>query len=229
MTGFKPSTFLSRHEEIASAISTLSRHGLPLSVSDKLKAHLSPHILFDGDDGLFKAIAPDISTYIEYGCGKSTEWMYRNTQARIFSVDTSRQWANAIMRLALQSEGDLDRLNVNWVDVGPVADWGLPLSFAQRDRFKDYTDWPWLMSPNADLVMIDGRFRVCCFLTSLKNAPVGTKILFDDYSDRPFYYLVEEFLPIIERCGRQALFEVTEDGKSRLSDEEIERFRYVID
>ena len=32
-----------------------------------------------------------------------------------------------------------------------------------------------------DLILIDGRFRVCCFLSSLKYGNVGTKILFDDY------------------------------------------------
>ena len=32
-----------------------------------------------------------------------------------------------------------------------------------------------------DCVLVDGRFRVCCFLTSLKNAEQGTRIIFDDY------------------------------------------------
>lgn len=36
----------------------------------------------------------------------------------------------------------------------------------------------------------------------------STVILFDDYRDRPWYHVVADFLPVKDRCGRQALFEV---------------------
>ena len=43
------------------------------------------------------------------------------------------------------------------------------------------------------LVIVGGRFRVCYFLTSLKFAEEGTKILFDDYANRPHYHFVEKY------------------------------------
>jgi hypothetical protein len=36
-----------------------------------------------------------------------------------------------------------------------------------------------------DLVLIDGRFRLACFLHPLLAAAPGTPILFDDYTNRP--------------------------------------------
>lgn len=49
--------------------------------------------------------------------------------------------------------------------------------------------------------MIDGRFRVACFLYSLLCAETGTVILFDDYSLRFRYHLVEDFCPKVESHG----------------------------
>ena len=87
----------------------------------------------------------------------------------------------------------------------------------------------WLKEISPDLVLIDGRFRVFCFLTTVKLAPVGTKILFDDYINRPLYHVVEEFCEKIETCGRQALFEVSQSAKKKVTDETLTTFQNVID
>ena len=115
-----------------------------------------------------------------------------------------------------------------WVDVGDVGDWGYPTSFKMRSNYRKYAELFWLTKKRPDLVLIDGRFRVYCFLTSLRFAPVGTKILFDDYINRPFYHVVEEFAPRLDSCGRQALFEVSEKTKERVTDEILMTFQNVI-
>ena len=66
-----------------------------------------------------------------------------------------------------------------------------------------------------DVVLIDGRFRVACFLTSLLKSKVGAVIIFDDYSDRNHYHVVEEFVEVSHLEQRQAIFVVPE-----LSDDE---------
>lgn len=227
MTTLKHESMDEKYEEVAGAISTLKRHGLNINLNEALKNQLDPHILFDGDDGLFKKLVPQASHYFEYGCGKSTEWTYHNTDAQIRSVDTSQEWALKTQRVSEGKKGD--RLQIKWVDVGAVGNWGTPVSYQNRENFTEYTDWFWSMSDKPDLVVVDGRFRVCCFLTSVKHAEVGTPILFDDYAHRTLYHIVEEFLPVLDRCGRQALFEVSKDAKKQITDDLIEHFRYVID
>ena len=80
-----------------------------------------------------------------------------------------------------------------------------------------------------DLVLIDGRFRVCCFLTSLARAEAGTILLFDDYRDRPLYHLVEEFVQPSRQCGRQTAFVVPANVDKQLLLATAERFLYVTD
>ena len=218
--------FESQELAISSAISQVKRHGININLPEQLQKSIQAHILFDGDDGLFKEILKNTDTYFEYGCGKSTEFVYKYTNASIYAVDTSRDWVNKLQSIAITSAPR--RVNLNWVDVGKVADWGYPISFERRENFKVYAELMWLEKSSPDLVLIDGRFRVFCFLTSIKFAPAGTKILFDDYINRPFYHVVEEFCERIDTCGRQALFEVSQSAKSAVTDEILSTFQNVI-
>ncbi|MDB4117198.1 hypothetical protein N9582_02885 [Amylibacter sp.] len=226
MSDYSAPTFAKKEIEISEAISVLNRHGLNLSLPEKLQNEIDATFLFDGDDGLFKDLIKSADVYFEYGCGKSTEYVFRHTSASIFAVDTSNDWVNKLS--GLKSEGSAERLNLNWIDVGEIGNWGYPTTFRLRQNFKAYAELLWLNKKKPDLVLIDGRFRVFCFLTSIKLAPIGTKILFDDYTDRPFYHVVEEFSKKLDTCGRQALFEVDLISKQKVTDEIIFSFQNVI-
>ena len=106
-----------------------------------------------------------------------------------------------------------------------------PGSLRIRRLFRAYTDYLWIHENKPDVVLIDGRFRVSAFLTCLKNADAGTSIIFDDYTIREYYQVVEEFAPRVETCGRQCLFVAPGAGDLDLErlDREIAAFRFVID
>ena len=53
-------------------------------------------MLFDGDDSLFKDVLKTSKIFGEYGCGSSTEWVLKNTNADIVSVDSSKVWVDKI-------------------------------------------------------------------------------------------------------------------------------------
>lgn len=163
-----------------------------------------PVTLFDGDDRLFITHTAKAARYGEYGMGQSTLWVLRSTAATVRAVDTSRDWVESTMR----SAGNTGRAECLWVDVGPLGDWGMPLTYSKRDNFRHYVGAVWAGGFSPDVVLVDGRFRVCCFLHSVLSAKPGTVILFDDYRDRPWYHVAAEFLPVKAMCGRQALFEV---------------------
>ena len=117
---------------------------------------------------------------------------------------------------------------MKWIDVGDVADWGYPISFEKKQNFVKYANWFWEFGLKPDLVVIDGRFRILCFLTSIKFASIGTQIIFDDYTNRPFYHVAEDFLKIKDTCGRQALFEVDKGSKKLVDESVISEFKNVI-
>ena len=50
---------------------------------------------------------PDYITQdFEYGCGKSTEFVYKYTKASIHAVDTSIDWVNRLKRLAVGEDSE---------------------------------------------------------------------------------------------------------------------------
>lgn len=185
--------------------------------------------LFDGDDHLFKKILMETQVYGEYGCGASTRWVLRHTNSDILAVDTSIQWIESVTRRLIPA--DQGRLKIHHADLGPLLSYGHPASYQHRNRFCDYTDWIWAQAQKPDTVLIDGRFRVCCFLTSLKLADPGTKLIFDDYTERGYYHVVEDFIDRNGAYGRQALFIVPDKKDMDLEklDIEIANFRYVMD
>ena len=79
------------------------------------------------------------------------------------------------------------------------------------------------------MILIDGRFRVACFLFSLINSKEDSTIIFDDYMNRPYYHVVEEVIQIHENCGRQAIFRVPATFNKKLARKLLNNFTYVFD
>ena len=193
----------------------------------KLRSH-SSNKLFDGDDQLFKDEVKKVDVYAEYGCGKSTKWVLKNTSAVVIAVDTSSEWVSAVKS---DNEINNQRLNIYHSDLGDVGSWGRPISYEKRAFFSDYTDFVWKQEKTPQLVLVDGRFRVCCFLTSLKFAEEGTKLIFDDYTNRPKYHIVEKYVSRLKECGRQCMFIVPAKAEINLIEleKDILAFRNVMD
>ena len=185
-------------------------------------------MLFDGDDSLFKDLLKNSKNYGEYGCGLSTEWVLNNTNANILSVDSSKEWIDKISSKNVEYE---KRLKLQHIDLGKVENWGRPVGYEKSYNFINYFNWIWTQDILPDTVLIDGRFRVCCFLTSIKYANENTKIIFDDYNNRPYYHVVEKFIKKEQTCGRQTLFIVKNKNKINfdLLNIEINNFHYVMD
>ena len=205
---------------------TLQNSSFKLKSAKNLKNRSDDQVLFDGDDKLFKDLIKNIDTYFEYGCGKSTEYVYKYTNCNIYSVDTDQSWVKIAQQF---TNGKKDnRLNIDWIDVGKVEEWGYPITYAKRKYFFNYANNFYKKNYKPDLVLIDGRLRVFCFLTTLRHAPIGTKIIFDDYTNRPIYHVAEEFSPLLDKCGRQALFEVNSKAKNAINNETLLSFQNVL-
>ena len=183
------------------------------------------NILFDGDDEIFKKHVTNSKLYFEYGVGKSTKWVLENTKSKVIAVDSDQLWIDNVCNKNNFNE----QIKAIWVDLGDLTKWGRPISYYKRDNFISYINAVWLFNNKADVILIDGRFRVACFLYSLLKAKIGSFIFFDDYNDRPWYHIVEEVLPIHQKCGRQGIFNVTDRFNKRLARNLFQKFIYVFD
>ena len=180
--------------------------------------------LFDGDDYLFKKYIKNCYVYFEYGVGKSTNYVIENTKAKIVAVDSDKTW---IERIDI-SKREKD-IKLNWIDLGELEDWGRPKTYSHRKNFIDYISAVWRFKTIADVILIDGRFRVACFLYCLLKSKEGSIIIFDDYTNRSYYHVVEDIIPIFDLCGRQAVFQVPKKFNRGEVNKLLDKFIYVFD
>lgn len=191
----------------------------------KLAGRDPEKLLFRGDDRLFVESVSTCTAYAEYGCGASTIWCANNTTVPIIAVDSSLEW---IARVSDSSERS-DDLKMVHIDLGELGDWGRPVAYDNRSVFSDYIAAPWSHGFKPDLILVDGRFRVACFLQSLVSASAGSTILFDDYTERRQYHVVEEFVERVATCGTMAKFIVPAKLDREAIAREIKAFTYVLD
>lgn len=136
------------------------------------------------------------SCYLEYGTGGSTIRATELGVPVIIGVESDAQWLDAV-RQATPAPYVPGTLHLIHADIGTTSAWGHP---ANDSHWRDY--WRYAVKPweycrqhghAPDLVFIDGRFRVACFLATLLNAAPGATILFDDWEQRSYYRSIIEF------------------------------------
>jgi hypothetical protein len=145
-------------------------------------------------------------TFIEFGSGGSTIFAAKLNVPVIFSVESDELWMQRVQRKILRMKST-SQIHFVRAQVGKVGPWGTPLELVDGERM--YANAPWgqlNVSTSGNFILIDGRFRVTCFLVSLLRSPDGTEILFDDYYDRDSYQIVEKILEPDMRVGRSAVF-----------------------
>jgi hypothetical protein len=184
--------------------------------------------LFNGYSELFKKNLSSQAIYGEYGCGQSSFYVLENFDIPVYSVDSSEHWVNIIKK-----NSKSNNLNINYVNLGKVEEesWGRPDDYSMRDNFIEYANDIWNRKLKPNVVLIDGRLRVLCFLVSLKRCNPGTKIIFDDYVNRKHYHIVEELIKPTSNDGRQCLFEVNDNNNIDMNklDFLINKFNYILD
>lgn len=184
--------------------------------------------LFDGSNNIFRNSINKNSIYGEYGCGLSTLYVMKNYDIKVYSVDTSEIWVNEVKKKTLR-----ENLYIEFINLGNISKvgWGRPESYIKKNKFMDYANSIWQHNLKPNVVLIDGRFRVLCFLVSLKMCDLNTKIIFDDYVTRKHYHVVEELVKPNLLDGRQALFEISDKKEINMNKLNflIDKFNYVMD
>lgn len=171
----------------------------------------TPHMEPAGIE-LLKRKMTDCNVFLEYGAGGSTILAAKQGVHSIFSVESDLGFIDAVSKKLAETKNVDPLFSPVFVDIGPTGNWGVPTDKTMAVRWPRYCVDVWdelrLADASPDLVLVDGRFRVACFLASLIFAKEGCTILFDDYVDRPQYHMVENFLRPASIAGRMAEFVV---------------------
>jgi len=156
-----------------------------------------------------RAAIAQAGVILEYGSGGSTVMAAEMAGKTVFSVESDPVWLKK-MRNYFAAHPPAAKLHLHHGDIGPTKDWGQP---KDDDDFRKWPDYPtkiWRAKSfsHPDLVLIDGRFRVACFLTTLFSITRPTRVLFDDYLDRPVYQVAQDFAAPSAFFGRMAQFDL---------------------
>ncbi len=180
---------------------------------------------------LFESELRGASSYLEFGAGSSTLTAVGRVPM-VVSVESDRDFLSAVQRRCGEPNGSLVLLHA---DIGPTGPWGAPVLksriWRQLERWSAYPLAPWRQlgaSYRADLVLVDGRFRVACALAVIsRQHDAEWLMLFDDYAERPEYHIVEEFAQLVDVRGRMAAF--TPRPRVDPSAAEAARRAYMVD
>lgn len=148
-------------------------------------------------------------TILEYGSGGSTWLAASQPRKFVLSVESDRDWA-----IALQARIDAANLpssTVVWhVDIGPTGRWGRPNTYENWRNYHRYPQSIWTQPffRHPDVVLIDGRLRPACLVSTCLRITRPVRVLFDDYVNRPVYHEVERLVSPTKTIGRMAVFDL---------------------
>lgn len=149
---------------------------------------------------------------LEYGCGASTLMAAGQDHSLVMAVENDKNWAERV-ETVLARQHPNHRVRVHWVDTGPTQAWGRPKEKKRGDSWMNYPNyaldiWDQFFFKHPDLVLVDGRFRTACFLTTMLRLQKPVTLLFDDYANRSQYQWIERFAAPSRLVGRMAKFDL---------------------
>ncbi len=157
------------------------------------------------ETALFLSFVRNSRQYVEFGTGGSTVLASKHVKHSILSVDSSQTWLDKVSSAchACQTTPEL-----MLVDIGPTGDWGFPTDGSTKSCWPNYHSaiWKHEQSSDADLYLVDGRFRVACFAQTVLHCKLTAIIGFHDFSSRPDYHCVREIAQEIATAGDLSFF-----------------------
>ncbi len=159
--------------------------------------------------GALRRALGEARVVLEYGSGGST-LLAAERAARVFSVESDPDWLG-MMAGWFALNPPKAKLVLHHADIGPVKAWGAPENNRHVAKWPGYATSVWerpdFVQP--DLVLVDGRFRLACFLTVALRVCAPVTLLWDDYAERPAYHIAERLAAPVAMHGRMAEFHLT--------------------
>lgn len=168
----------------------------------------------DAESATLRAAYAGAECILEYGAGGSTVLAGELAKGAVFTVESDKAWL-AKLRRWFNHSPPLVPVTLHHGAIGPTMAWGYPADTAKRVQWGNYplSVWDRADFRHPDVVLIDGRFRLACMITTLMKITRPVVVLVDDYGDRPGYHPIEDLVGPPEMTGRLARFRFTPHPK----------------
>lgn len=180
--------------------------------------------------GLYDKIVSDSKHYLEFGLGGSTLRALQKSNAKIETIDTSKEWIGIIKKYWYIRKNLNKKLTIHYIDIGPTKEWGYPIDDKNKEKFPLFSKsiFEKIDPKKIDTVLVDGRFRVACTLrTIIKcHSNKNLKIMIHDFWNRPHYHDVLKFLDVIDKSDTLGVFKVKKEFDFDLCQKLYEEYKY---
>lgn len=166
----------------------------------------------EAETGLLEAFLNCSHHYVEFGSGGSTCTAASLVRTSVLSVDSSEQWISKVRSYCASTATKIMPTFLH-VDIGAIGDWGTPLNLESRASWPAYHQQLWTDpgSAAADLYLVDGRFRVACFMQIILHCDVDAAIMVHDFT-RKHYQIIREVAREIAVVGELSVFQPLKGG-----------------
>jgi hypothetical protein len=155
----------------------------------------------------FESYLRPCARYVEFGCGGSTVLSAKHVKDFVVSVDSSQDWLDKV-RVAFEAESPSAKLHLELANIGPTAAWGHPDGVEHQAKWHLYHSRIWRndLAKQGDFYLVDGRFRVACFIQTLLNGNPDALIGFHDFEVRPEYHIARSIAVEVARVENFSVF-----------------------
>jgi len=170
------------------------------------------------------------SHYFEFGCGGSTYNACKHSNIQtIESVESSQQWINKLSSNPLISSSK-NKIQFHYIDINADNNkFGRPKDSSKKQNWALYSRQINKTPKKYDLVLIDGRFRVACALHTLDSIDPSGIVLIHDYTNRPYYYIVEKFYNRVAVVEKLCAFQKKPAYDQKLLKQLIAKYEHICD
>lgn len=188
----------------------------------------TPHMLKE-ECNLLKKHILTTKHIVEFGAGGSTFLFLKNNKY-VYTVENNSTFVQMLKSIkyfnAAMANG---RLKLCYIDLGPIRGWGKPIDETRKTSWITYAENVWATIPadiKIGIVFVDGRFRVLCTLFAILNTSPGTKIIIHDFTSRPAYHPILEFLEPLATVSTLVVFKKKQDFSIKRINDLIQVYRY---
>lgn len=170
--------------------------------------------------------------YLEFGSGGSTIRALQKSNAKIYSVDSSKDWIKFMRKYLFIRYFERKRLNFFHINIGPTKEWGVPVDDSLKHLYPQFSSkiFEILNTENLDTFLVDGRFRVACVLSTIiyihTSGNYKKIIIIHDFWNREYYHIVMQYLRVINKVETLGVFSIKEDLNITEVKQNYEKYKF---